>query len=57
MALERATALAPHDCRLEAEHRFDLSVMAEGYERIYGVLAEGSRGLRELETTDERRIA
>jgi len=49
-ALERATALDPVDCRREAETRFDLPVMAAGYERIYRMLAEGTRGLRELDT-------
>jgi glycosyltransferase involved in cell wall biosynthesis len=49
-ALERAADLDPAACRRVAEDRFDLSVMAAGYERVFRVLAEGSRGLRELPT-------
>jgi glycosyltransferase involved in cell wall biosynthesis len=49
-AIERAAALAPAACRRHAEERFDLSVMAAGYERIFELLAEGTRGLRELPT-------
>ena len=49
-ALERATGLTPADCRRVAEERFDLPVMAAGYERVFRVLAEGSRGLRDLPT-------
>ena len=55
-ALERATTLDPAACRREAEDRFDLPVMAAGYERIYQILDEGSRSLHELDT-DDRRIA
>ena len=49
-ALERATELDPATCRKHAEERFDLSVMAAGYERIFGLLVEGTRDLRELRT-------
>lgn len=49
-ALERAMTLDPAACRRQAEERFDLSVMAEGYERVFGLLVEGTRGLRELST-------
>ena len=56
-ALELAMTLDPAECRREAEQRFDVDVMAAGYERIYRVLAEGARGLRDLDTTGERRIA
>jgi glycosyltransferase involved in cell wall biosynthesis len=49
-ALERAIELSPTDCRRSAEQRFDLSVMAAGYERIFGLLVEGTRGLSELTT-------
>ncbi|GAA3927780.1 glycosyltransferase family 4 protein [Microbacterium soli] len=55
-ALEKAMRLDPADCRRDAEERFDLPVMAAGYERIYRMLAEGSRGLHALDT-DERQIA
>ena len=47
-ALERAAELSPAACRRQAEERFDLPVMAAGYERIFQLLVEGSRGLREL---------
>jgi glycosyltransferase involved in cell wall biosynthesis len=53
-AVLRALALDPFACRQEAERRFDLPVMAAGYERIYRVLADGARGLRDLETTGRR---
>jgi glycosyltransferase involved in cell wall biosynthesis len=49
-ALERATGLDPATCRRSAEERFDLSVMAAGYERVFGLLVEGTRGLRDLPT-------
>lgn len=55
-ALEKATTLAPTDCRRDAENRFDLAVMAAGYERIYRMLAEGAHGLHALDT-DDRQIA
>jgi glycosyltransferase involved in cell wall biosynthesis len=34
-AIDAATRLDPRDCRRHVEERFDLSVMAAGYERIY----------------------
>jgi glycosyltransferase involved in cell wall biosynthesis len=49
-ALEAAMALDPMACRRHAREHFDLSVMAAGYERLFRVLAEGTRGLRELPT-------
>jgi glycosyltransferase involved in cell wall biosynthesis len=49
-ALEKAVELSPADCRKHAEERFDLSVMASGYERVFQLLVEGTRGLRELRT-------
>ncbi len=49
-ALERATELSPGACRHEAEERFDLSVMAAGYERVFEFLVEGTRSLHELST-------
>ncbi|HET8665746.1 MAG TPA: glycosyltransferase family 4 protein [Nocardioides sp.] len=49
-ALERAPELDPAACRREAEERFDLPVMAAGYERIFGLLVEGTRDLAELPT-------
>jgi glycosyltransferase involved in cell wall biosynthesis len=47
-ALERAVGLDPRACRRHAEQHFDLPVMASGYERVYRVLAEGSRGIQDL---------
>ena len=47
-AIERASEIDPADCRDHVERRFDLPVMAAGYERVYGMLAEASRGVREL---------
>lgn len=49
-ALERATDLDPHACRRAAEERFDLPVMAAGYERVFRILAEGARTIRDLPT-------
>ena len=54
-ALEAAAALDPYACRARAEQCFDLPVMAAGYDRIFRVLAEGARGLRDL--TGTRAIA
>jgi glycosyltransferase involved in cell wall biosynthesis len=34
-ALEEVRRIDPRDCRLDAEHRFDLPVMARAYERVY----------------------
>ena len=47
-AIQRAGDLDPAACRRDAETRFDLPVMAEGYERVYRVLAEGSETIRSL---------
>jgi glycosyltransferase involved in cell wall biosynthesis len=49
-ALEAAMALDPMACRRHAREHFDLSVMAAGYERLFRVLVEGTRGLCELPT-------
>jgi len=48
-ALDLATELSPFACRRHAVEHFDLPVMATGYERIFRMLAEGSRGLRNLD--------
>jgi len=53
-ALEQAMELHPASVRRRAEERFDLPVMAAGYERVFRVLAEGARGVRDL---PEARIA
>lgn len=42
-ALRAADSLDPVDCRTHVEQRFNLSHMAEGYERIYRMLVSGSR--------------
>jgi len=47
-AIDRAGELSPFACRRHATEHFDLSVMASGYEQIFRLLAEGSRGLRDL---------
>jgi glycosyltransferase involved in cell wall biosynthesis len=47
-AIDRAGDLSPFACRRHATERFDLPVMAAGYEQIFRMLAEGSRGLRDL---------
>jgi glycosyltransferase involved in cell wall biosynthesis len=47
-AVLRASELDPAACRRDAERRFDLPVMAAGYERVYRMLAEGSESIRTL---------
>lgn len=47
-ALDAATGLDPVACRRAAEQRFDLPVMAAGYERVYQVLAEGARSIDQV---------
>jgi glycosyltransferase involved in cell wall biosynthesis len=47
-AVEEAIELDAKDCRREAEQRFDLPVMAAGYERLFRVLAEGSRNIKDV---------
>ncbi len=47
-ALERATELAPEACRRRAEEKFDLPVMAAGYERVLGMLVEAAPDPRRL---------
>ncbi|GFZ80691.1 glycosyltransferase family 4 protein [Nesterenkonia alkaliphila] len=47
-AVARACALDPRTIRAWAEQRFDLPVMAEGYERIYRVLVEGTQNIQDL---------
>ena len=47
-ALERAAELRPADCRRHVQQHFDMRVMADGYEQVFRVLAEGTRGLRDL---------
>jgi glycosyltransferase involved in cell wall biosynthesis len=54
-ALERAIGLDAAACRRHAERHFDLPVMAAGYERVFRVLVEGVRGIREL--TSRGRVA
>ena len=47
-ALALAEELDPAEVRTEAERRFDLPVMARGYERVYRMLAEGTQSIRSL---------
>ncbi|GGH48723.1 glycosyltransferase family 4 protein [Microbacterium album] len=47
-AVTRVCELDPAACRRDAEQRFDLPVMAAGYERVYRMLAEGSETIRSL---------
>jgi len=47
-AIARAEELDPAACRRWTEERFDLPVMAAGYERIYRGLIEGTNEIREL---------
>jgi glycosyltransferase involved in cell wall biosynthesis len=42
-ALRTVDSLDPVDCRTHAERRFNLTRMAEGYEKIYRMLVSGSR--------------
>lgn len=45
-AIGLATELDPRECRSWAEERFDLPVMARGYERIYLDVLEGGGAMR-----------
>jgi glycosyltransferase involved in cell wall biosynthesis len=47
-ALALAEELDPAGARAEAERRFDLPVMARGYERVYRMLVEGTASIRRL---------
>ncbi|NTV39881.1 MAG: glycosyltransferase family 4 protein [Demequinaceae bacterium] len=47
-AIQRVDEIDPLACRRDAEQRFDLPVMAAGYEHIYRALAEGGKGIRSL---------
>jgi len=47
-AIARAGELDPAACRAHVAEHFDLPVMAAGYERIYRMLAEGTRSIRSL---------
>ncbi|NHC47190.1 glycosyltransferase family 4 protein [Motilibacter aurantiacus] len=47
-ALRAAEGLDPVRCRDRAQRRFDLPVMAAGYERIYRALVDGARDLEAL---------
>lgn len=47
-AVQRASEIDPAACRRDAEQRFDLPVMAAGYERVYRMLVEGSESIRTL---------
>jgi len=47
-AIALAEELDPAAARAEAERRFDLPVMAEGYERVYRMLVEGTASIRRL---------
>ncbi len=47
-AIGEASELDPAECRAHVERRFDLPVMAAGYERVYRMLAEGTRTIRSL---------
>ncbi len=44
-ALVRTDEIDPAACRAAAEARFDLPVMAGGYERLYRLLGDGSRSV------------
>ncbi|MCC2592934.1 glycosyltransferase family 4 protein [Tessaracoccus sp. OS52] len=51
-ALQRISEIDPAACRADAEARFDLPVMAHGYERVYRrVLARTGSPLQRLDTT------
>lgn len=54
-AVRSADRIDPAECRRDAEERFDLPVMAAGYERIYRMLTEGGEGIRSL--TQERGLS
>jgi len=54
-ALEAAEGLDPHTVRRHAEEHFDLPVMAAGYERVYRMLVEGTRDIRDLAEADAGR--
>jgi len=47
-AILAAEQLEPQACRDHVVRNFDLPVMAAGYERIYRMLADGTRGVRAL---------
>ncbi|WP_022882097.1 glycosyltransferase family 4 protein [Gryllotalpicola ginsengisoli] len=47
-ALELSDELDPAAARRHAEARFDVPVMAEGYERVYRMLVEGTSSIRRL---------
>ncbi|GAA1810292.1 glycosyltransferase family 4 protein [Nesterenkonia flava] len=47
-AIERSQQLIPSQVRSWAEARFDLPVMAEGYERIYRALVEGTASIQDI---------
>jgi glycosyltransferase involved in cell wall biosynthesis len=51
-ALARAGELKPADCRARALAKFDLPVMAAGYEQLYRVLSEGSLSIKSLTATE-----
>lgn len=47
-AINKVDQIDPAACRRDAERRFDLSVMAAGYEHVYRNLLEGRRSIRPL---------
>jgi len=47
-AIGRLDEIDPAACRAHVEARFDLPVMAAGYERVYRMLVEGTRGIRSI---------
>ncbi|PZR54180.1 glycosyltransferase family 4 protein [Xylanimonas oleitrophica] len=52
-AIDAADALDPWACRRRAEERFDLSVMAAGYERVYRSLVEPAEPVLEQDRVGE----
>ncbi|MFC7465043.1 glycosyltransferase family 4 protein [Brachybacterium sp. GCM10030252] len=47
-AIERSGEISAQECRRDALERFDLPVMAAGYERIYRMLVEGGTSIEEV---------
>ncbi|SER77795.1 Glycosyltransferase involved in cell wall bisynthesis [Propionibacterium cyclohexanicum] len=50
-AINRVEEIDPAACRRDAEQRFDLPVMAAGYERVYRMLVAGRRTIATLPVT------
>jgi len=47
-AIHRATELDPAAARRHTLEHFDIPVMAAGYERVYRMLVEGTRSIRDI---------